>query len=203
MPAANENGEEYYENFNLDYGKDDNVRIAGSVRGLIKAGKIGALPTADPFIKWLNEHLEIGTEELQGRIKPYYAADFGTKLDLKKGENPRIIIVNRKLTANSQGELNKGSKDVDVEVRDVWQPWLKAKCDFVVRYIVPNRVNLVKYLEKSGSFKQEIRITKDAKGKKEAWSHMTFKPTRLQWLTGKRNLHFKRPLDYAKLISKD
>ena len=92
VPQAEGAGADYYEKFTLDYGCEDNTRIAGSTRGLIKSGKLSTLPTSDPFIKWLNEHLDIGEEELTGRVKPYYAADFGTKAELKKGENPKIII---------------------------------------------------------------------------------------------------------------
>ena len=43
-----------------------------------------------------------------------------------------------------------------MEVRNVWQPWLKKRCDFVVRYIVPNRVSIVKTMEASGRFRSEV-----------------------------------------------
>ena len=45
-----------------------------------------------------------------------------------------------------------------MEVRNVWQPWLKKRCDFVVRYIVPNRVSIVKTMEASGRFRSEVRF---------------------------------------------
>mmetsp|Transcript_28503 Transcript_28503/g.63180 ORF Transcript_28503/g.63180 Transcript_28503/m.63180 type:complete len:118 (+) Transcript_28503:167-520(+) len=51
VPQAGENGEDYYEQFTLDYGCEDNVRIAGSMRGLIKSGRLAALPESDPFLK--------------------------------------------------------------------------------------------------------------------------------------------------------
>lgn len=47
-------------------------------------------------------------------------------------------------------------KEIDVEIRDIWQPWLKRKCDFVVRYIVPNRVNIIKILESKKKFRSEV-----------------------------------------------
>jgi hypothetical protein len=72
VPAADDVGTDYFEKFKLDYDCEDNVRMAGSTRGLIPEGKLSNLPTNDPFIKWLNEHLEIGPEDLTGRVKPYY-----------------------------------------------------------------------------------------------------------------------------------
>ena len=86
--AADENTGDYYEQFELDYGKIDRERHAGSLRGFLKTGAITSLPEADPFRKWLNAHLEKGHKELKGRVKPFYAADFGTKKDLLPGENP-------------------------------------------------------------------------------------------------------------------
>jgi hypothetical protein len=74
VPEANEQGGDYYDQFQLDYGREDNVRIAGQMRGLIKSGKISSLPEKDPFLKWINEHLEKGPEEFVGRIKPYYVS---------------------------------------------------------------------------------------------------------------------------------
>jgi hypothetical protein len=115
VPQPSEDGE-YYEKFKIDYGCDDNVRIAGSMRGLIKSGKLTSLPHADPFIRWLNEKLEKGPQPPGGRVKPFYvsrctqylssgdtflcehslfyiqAADFGTKKDLKAGENPVQLL---------------------------------------------------------------------------------------------------------------
>ena len=89
MPQASETGD-YYEQFELDYGSADKRRIAGALRGFIKSGKIASLPEADPFLKWLNENLEKGPETTPGRLKPFYAADFGKKSDLKAGEHPQV-----------------------------------------------------------------------------------------------------------------
>jgi hypothetical protein len=72
VPQASEAGGDYFEKFEIDYGCQDNVRIAGSTRGLIKAGKLSSLPESDPFLKWVNEHLEKGQEEPNGRLKPFY-----------------------------------------------------------------------------------------------------------------------------------
>lgn len=54
--------------------------------------------------------------------------------------------------------LMKPSAEVDVEVREVWQPWLKSKCDFVVRYIVPNRANIIEIMEGQGRFRAEVQL---------------------------------------------
>lgn len=87
--AADESRQgDYYEQFELDYGTVDSERHAGALRGFLKTGALTSLPEADPFRKWLNEHLENGPKELKGRVKPFYAADFGTKKDLLPGENP-------------------------------------------------------------------------------------------------------------------
>jgi hypothetical protein len=68
------------------------------------------------------------------------------------------MIVQRKLKADEDGVLGDASPEIDVEVRNIWQPWLKARCNFAVRYIVPSRVNIVKILEAKRRFSQEVRI---------------------------------------------
>ena len=73
VPHATDDGVDYYEQFPLDYGTQDTLRIAGAMRGLIASGNIANLPEKDPFFKWLNEHLEKGSgSEIQGRLKPFY-----------------------------------------------------------------------------------------------------------------------------------
>lgn len=52
---------------------------------------------------------------------------------------------------------------VDLEVREVWQPWLKRRCDFVVRYIVPNRANIMELMENQGRFRAEVRDLFDSR----------------------------------------
>ena len=91
VDAPNEDsfGLDYYEQFELDYGSRDKERNAGALRGFLKTGALSSLPESDPFKKWLNKHLEEGPKEVKGRIKPFYAADFGTKSDLD-GQNPVI-----------------------------------------------------------------------------------------------------------------
>lgn len=71
VPAAKENGE-YYEQYHLDYGTEDNRRIAGSLRGLIKAGSLTNLPQSDAFLKWLQSHMEEGPQLASGRVKAYH-----------------------------------------------------------------------------------------------------------------------------------
>ena len=75
VPQADGIGGDYYEKFQLDYGIIDDTRVAGATRGLIQGGKLLSLPESDPFLKWINEHLEKGPEETNGRIKPYYVSE--------------------------------------------------------------------------------------------------------------------------------
>lgn len=76
----------------------------------------------------------------------------------------KIIIVNRKLAAAVDGTiLPAPTGPVDLEVREVWQPWLKRRCDFVVRYIVPNRANIMELMENQGRFRAEVRDLFDSR----------------------------------------
>ena len=69
----------------------------------------------------------------------------------------KIIIVNRKLTAAANGVIDPPpAGPPDVEVREVWQPWLKHRCDFVVRYIVPHRTNIIETMEGKRRFHSEV-----------------------------------------------
>lgn len=69
----------------------------------------------------------------------------------------KIIIVSRKLKARKiDSVLIPPPPGIDVEVREIWQPWLKNRCDFVVRYIVPNRVNILKIMESKKLFRTEV-----------------------------------------------
>lgn len=72
VPQASEVGGDYYEQFKLDYGRSDRVRNAGALRGFIPGGNVANLPESDPFLKWLNEHLERGPQPISGRLKPFY-----------------------------------------------------------------------------------------------------------------------------------
>lgn len=74
VPQADETGGDYYEQFELDYGTKDNKRVAGATRGFIRSGKLAGLPESDPFKKWLNQHLEKGSEPISGRVKPFYVS---------------------------------------------------------------------------------------------------------------------------------
>ena len=75
VPQASDDGK-YYEKFDIDYGCDDNVRMAGSMRGLIKAGKLTALESPDRFIRWLNKKLEYGAEPAAERVKPFFVCTY-------------------------------------------------------------------------------------------------------------------------------
>lgn len=74
----------------------------------------------------------------------------------------KIVIVNRNLEWDKNGVLKTGpakDEEPDVEVREVWQPWLRSQSDFVVRYIVPNRANIIELMEGQGRFRSEVRST--------------------------------------------
>ncbi len=71
LPEARD-ASEYYDQFHLDYGRDDSSRLAGSLRGFIKVGNLSKLPQSDLFLKWLYEHLEKGPEPINNRLKPFY-----------------------------------------------------------------------------------------------------------------------------------
>ena len=68
------------------------------------------------------------------------------------------MIVTRKLKANDKGELLPGTGDVDVEERSLWQPWLRSRCNFVVRYIVPNRINIIRIMEAKNRFSSQVNL---------------------------------------------
>ena len=52
--------------------------------------------------------------------------------------------------------LTDFSDEVDLEVRTIWQPWLRARCNFAVRYVVPNRSNIIKIMQKKGKFNAKV-----------------------------------------------
>ena len=72
VPQASEVGGDYYEKFKLDYGRKDRIRNAGALRGFVEGGNVANLPEKDPFLKWLNEHMENGRQPITGRLKPFY-----------------------------------------------------------------------------------------------------------------------------------
>jgi hypothetical protein len=60
---------------------------------------------------------------------------------------------------DKNGFLLPMTDDIDVEVREIWQPWLKARCNFAVRYIVPDRINIIKIMEKQGRIHADVSQT--------------------------------------------
>ena len=70
------------------------------------------------------------------------------------------MIVQRKLQAKSNGLLTSpnDAADLDVEVREIKNPFLRARCNFAVRYVVPNRVNIIRIMEAKNRFKSEVSI---------------------------------------------
>lgn len=187
VPQADSIGGQYIELLeDIDYGVTDSTRQAGSLKGLVKPGRLASLPEKDPFLRWLYEQLEKGpalsdrlTPTSSNRLKPFYAADFGSKADLLPGENPIIYIVTNRLQADTNtGLLARAPKAIEIEKRVIWQPWLKTRCDFAVRYIVPDRVNILKIMQMRGKFSSELQVEKNEKGKiTEAHAAMKFKPS--------------------------
>ena len=108
------------------------------------------------------------------------------------------MIVQRKLATDENGELTSAPAEIDVEVRNIWQPWLKSRCDFAVRYIVPSRVNIIRILEGRKRFTHEVEIDDSQDGDIRLWAKMTFKPRLIGRLLGKRNSVIWRELDSGK-----
>jgi hypothetical protein len=110
----------------------------------------------------------------------------------------RIMIVQRKLATDENGVLTSAPADIDVEIRNIWQPWLRSRCTFAVRYIVPSRVNIIRILEAKKRFSHEVEIDDSEEGDVKLWSKMTFKPRLVGRLMGKRNSVIWRELDSMK-----
>lgn len=72
VPTAQDGGDDYFEQFKLDYGKDDSRRIAGALRGFVKSGKLSGLPHQDAFVRWLHKYVEEGPQTGSGRLKAYH-----------------------------------------------------------------------------------------------------------------------------------
>jgi len=70
------------------------------------------------------------------------------------------VIVQRKLQAKPNGLLAapNDASELDVEVREIKNPFLRARCNFAVRYVVPNRVNIIRIMEAKNRFKSEVGI---------------------------------------------
>lgn len=75
VPEAKDSSpDDYYDQFELDYGTNDNKRIAGALKGFVKSGALSSLPESDSFIKWVFQHLEKGPEPPNSRLKAYYVS---------------------------------------------------------------------------------------------------------------------------------
>jgi hypothetical protein len=46
--------------------------------------------------------------------------------------------------------------NLDVEIRSIWQPWLRWRCNFAVRYIVPDRVNIMRIMQHHGLLNVQV-----------------------------------------------
>ena len=105
------------------------------------------------------------------------------------------MIVQRKLSTDEYGVLQSAPTEIDVEIRNIWQPWLRSRCDFAVRYIVPSRVNIIRILEAKKRFSHEVEIDDITEGNEKLWSKMTFRPRLVGRLRGKRDSVIWRELD--------
>jgi hypothetical protein len=104
------------------------------------------------------------------------------------------MIVTRKLQTNADGLLSSPAEEVDVEVREIWQPWLKRKCDFAVRYIIPNRANIIRIMETKGRFLNKVKAVDDD-SQRHIQLEMTFKPSLIGRLFGRRNVVIHHEID--------
>lgn len=66
--------DDYYSQFEIDYGVEDNRRIAGALRGFIKSGALASLPQSDAFLKWVQTYMEEGPKPTKGRLKAYHVS---------------------------------------------------------------------------------------------------------------------------------
>ena len=113
---------------------------------------------------------------------------------MKRGQNPKIIIATRKLATSNEGELLSAPSEVDVEIRNVWQPWLKSRCNFAVRYVVPDRQNIIKIMQTQGKFTSQVRLDEDESGESVLYHEMIFRPRLKDRLIGKTSTTVWRKL---------
>jgi hypothetical protein len=50
-----------------------------------------------------------------------------------------------------------GSSTQQITEIEIWQPWLKRRCNFATRVIIPNRLNILKILESKNRFMHQVR----------------------------------------------
>lgn len=67
--------------------------------------------------------------------------------------------MNDPLEVNEKGEIVTPAKEARFEVREIWQPWLKHRCNFAVRYVVPFRINILKIMANNGQFKSWVGVS--------------------------------------------
>ena len=75
----------------------------------------------------------------------------------------------------------------------------RCRCNFAVRYIVPDRVNIIKILEAKRRFGHEVELDTDGEEGPKLWAKMTFKPRLIGRLLMKRNKTIWRELDSYRL----
>ena len=68
-----------------------------------------------------------------------------------------------------------------------------------MRYIVPDRVNIIKILEAKRRFGHEVELDTDGEEGPKLWAKMTFKPRLIGRLLMKRNKTIWRELDTSRL----
>lgn len=46
----------------------------------------------------------------------------------------------------------------NIEVRNIWQPWIRRHCTFAVRYILPIRPNIIEIMKASGQILHQVLL---------------------------------------------
>jgi hypothetical protein len=69
-----------------------------------------------------------------------------------------IIIVQRNLQYDSNGYLISPSTTIDIEKRTIWQPWYKRRCNFAVRYIIPNREGILNIMKSKNRISHKVLL---------------------------------------------
>ncbi len=72
---AEKKQKDFYEQFKLDYGTEDNIRSIATLRAapeVISKDKLTYLRTIDSFKRWMNIKVEHGPETITETLRPYH-----------------------------------------------------------------------------------------------------------------------------------
>ena len=79
FPLAAKLEKDFYQQFKLDYGAEDNFRSAVTLKatpGIIPKDALSYLPTIDSFKRWMNIKVEHGPETITETLKPFHVSIF-------------------------------------------------------------------------------------------------------------------------------